>query len=327
MASHCRPIAALADATREALRSHVAGVGDVAGALREVVENSLDAGAACITVRLLQADGFEVEDDGHGISAAGIALVGTRYASSKGCRATGSLGFRGEALASISQVARLRVVSRAAGSFETAEAVVGPGGAPRGPCAPHELQHALGASSTRVTVTGFAQPQGAAAGAQGRAAAAPQHAQRAQQHHDSGQASSALLPGARCVGSLLAAGCARAASKGTSMPVCARASTHATLFKRVRAPPRSAAADRASALCVDIVLRTTLPYTNVAVRVHGPSGQVLLSMPKVGTVRVHTMRHSAQWRVQWPRLASLKRPKPPAPRTWPQFGAADQCWH
>ncbi len=125
--------------------------------LREVLENSIDAGASSITVRLLGCEAwgtFVVEDDGCGISCASmLCLLGTRYASSK---SLSSLGYRGEALASIAQQARLKVVSRGAGSFETAVVELGPGvQARRGLCPPHSLPHAAGGSGTCVEVTGF----------------------------------------------------------------------------------------------------------------------------------------------------------------------------
>jgi DNA mismatch repair ATPase MutL len=162
-------------------------------ALREVLENSIDAGASSITVCLLynngeqnEACGFVVEDDGHGIpSASMLHLLGTRYASSKPCFSSSSnsssssssgsqLGYKGEALASICQLARLHVVSRAASSFETAEAVLGPAGQVhrRGLCSPHSLQHTAGGPGTRVMVVGYP------AGTDHEPAAAPSSRQR-----------------------------------------------------------------------------------------------------------------------------------------------------
>ena len=93
-----------------------------AAAVRELVENALDAGATRIAVRL---DGggvarIEVADDGCGMDAAGLALCVQRHATSKLAnddlaRIT-TLGFRGEALPSIGAAARLAITSRAGGA-------------------------------------------------------------------------------------------------------------------------------------------------------------------------------------------------------------------
>jgi DNA mismatch repair protein MutL len=89
--------------------------------VRELIENALDAGASRIEVRLEGAGQtlIEVADDGGGIAAAELPLAVARYATSKlentdDLFAIRTLGFRGEALASIGAVSRMEIVSRRA---------------------------------------------------------------------------------------------------------------------------------------------------------------------------------------------------------------------
>ena len=99
-----------------------------ASVVKELLENSVDAGATRIDIDLEQGGGelIRVCDDGHGIDPADLPLVFASHATSKLKDADdlfriGTLGFRGEAMASIGGVAKVTVQSRAAGRADGCE--------------------------------------------------------------------------------------------------------------------------------------------------------------------------------------------------------------
>ncbi len=93
--------------------------------VKELTENSIDAGATVVTVEIRNGgmSSIKVTDNGCGISSGDVELAFLRHATSKlrderGLEAIGTLGFRGEALAAIASVSRVELITRERGAAE-----------------------------------------------------------------------------------------------------------------------------------------------------------------------------------------------------------------
>ncbi|TAN08987.1 MAG: DNA mismatch repair endonuclease MutL [Rhodanobacteraceae bacterium] len=109
-----------------------------ASVVKELAENSLDAGAHKIDIEVEQGGMrlIRVRDDGAGIAADDLPLALAPHATSKIASfedlvCVASMGFRGEALASVASVSRLTITSRRAGDAHGARIVAGTSGAPQ----------------------------------------------------------------------------------------------------------------------------------------------------------------------------------------------------
>jgi DNA mismatch repair protein MutL len=98
-----------------------------ASVVKELMENSLDAAAHSVSISVAEAGRriIEVADDGAGIASEEVGLAISRHATSKLARAEdlshiATLGFRGEALASIGSVSRMMITTRVANSAQGA---------------------------------------------------------------------------------------------------------------------------------------------------------------------------------------------------------------
>jgi DNA mismatch repair protein MutL len=102
-----------------------------ASVVKELVENAIDAGASRITIALKNAglDLIRISDDGEGMTEADALVCCARHATSKIACAEDldeitTLGFRGEALASIGSVSRMSITTRTESDAEATEVIL-----------------------------------------------------------------------------------------------------------------------------------------------------------------------------------------------------------
>jgi DNA mismatch repair protein MutL len=126
-----------------------------ASALRELLDNAIDSGASEVSVRIEEGGIglIRVSDDGAGMDAQDVELSILPHATSKISSADDllrarSLGFRGEALASIAAAARLEILSRDDASPSATRLVAGPGQESR-------AEPVAGRRGTTVSVSGL----------------------------------------------------------------------------------------------------------------------------------------------------------------------------
>ncbi|KAJ5246244.1 hypothetical protein N7468_001227 [Penicillium chermesinum] len=129
-------------------------------ALKELIENSVDAGSTSIEV-LVKEGGLkllQITDNGHGIDREDLPILCERFTTSKlkefeDLSSIGTYGFRGEALASISHIAHLTVTTKTAGSSCAWRAHYGEGKlVPAKPGQPAAPKATAGRGGTQITV-------------------------------------------------------------------------------------------------------------------------------------------------------------------------------
>ena len=129
-------------------------------AAKEMVENSLDAGAKSIvlTAKGGGVDMLQIQDTGHGIRKEDLGIVCERFTTSKistfdDLKKVTTFGFRGEALASITHVANVTILTKTNDSPCAYKAKYCDGKlAPYGPGKPAEPQACAGTVGTTITV-------------------------------------------------------------------------------------------------------------------------------------------------------------------------------
>ena len=133
------------------------------GVVKELAENSIDAGARAITIEIRGGgiDLIRVTDNGCGIEASEVAGAFRRHATSKIDDAEDltrlhSLGFRGEALSSIAAVADVEMITRTPEAFSAVRAL----SSPREPASGDSMSDADKASEPALDITEIGAPPG-----------------------------------------------------------------------------------------------------------------------------------------------------------------------
>ena len=128
--------------------------------VKELIENSIDAGATAITVEIREGGikQIRVTDNGRGIAAEDVLLAFARHATSKiqdeqDLTRLSSLGFRGEALSSIAAVSQVEMITKTAGSLTGIRATnIVPGIGPDGQMADMDLEEIGAPDGTSVVI-------------------------------------------------------------------------------------------------------------------------------------------------------------------------------
>lgn len=122
---HAQQIKQLPAALAARLRAPLV-INSLAQAVEELAANSVDAQATVVRVQIdLSSLSLSVKDDGHGVDQDSLTSIAVRHATSKlqdlNQLSSGvtTLGFKGEAMASMADMSLLQIMSKAKGSFET----------------------------------------------------------------------------------------------------------------------------------------------------------------------------------------------------------------